>query len=96
MPRHLIAIDASSVSPTPTGSDRYTLSLIRGLSRVDQDHDYVIYARRFSLPDLTGLGDSFRIVEAGPWAPGGRHVWQQAGLALDLMRRRVQIGRAHV
>jgi glycosyltransferase involved in cell wall biosynthesis len=89
MPRHLIAIDASGVSPTPTGADRYTLSLIRALARVDEEHDYVIYARRFSLPDLQGLGDRFRIVEAGPWAPGGRHVWQQAGLALDLMRRRV-------
>ncbi|HLF78719.1 MAG TPA: glycosyltransferase family 1 protein [Dehalococcoidia bacterium] len=91
MPRHLIAIDASGLSPKPTGSDRYTLNLVRALARVDDEHDYVVYARRFSLPDLAGLGSRFRIVEAGPWAPGGRHVWQQAGLALDLMRRRVRL-----
>ncbi len=91
MPRHLIAIDASGLSPQPSGPDRYTLSLIRALSRVDAEHDYVVYACDFSLPELAGLGEHFRLVEAGPWAPGGRRVWQQAGLALDLMRRRASL-----
>jgi glycosyltransferase involved in cell wall biosynthesis len=88
MPRRLIAIDATSVPPLPAGAGRYTLSLIRALARVDFDHDYVIYARSHSLPELSGLGPSFEVVDLGSMSRGRRYLWEQTSLPLDLRRRR--------
>jgi glycosyltransferase involved in cell wall biosynthesis len=92
MATDLIAIDASGASRTPVGADRYALSLIKALPRVDEQHDYLIYARGYNLEELrTSLSDRFRLVETGPWPPGGRRLWLELGLPLDLKRRRVRL-----
>jgi len=85
--RPLIAIDATAVPPRPAGAGRYTLSLIHALSRVDRQHDYVVYARSHSLPELQGLAPAFTVADVGALSRGKRYVWEQTGLPMDLRRR---------
>jgi glycosyltransferase involved in cell wall biosynthesis len=89
--RKTIAIDATAVPPQPAGAGRYTLSLIQALSRVDEAHDYVIYARRHSLSELDGLGPRFQVVDVGPLSRARRYLWEQTSLPADLRRRRVAL-----
>jgi glycosyltransferase involved in cell wall biosynthesis len=87
MPRPLIAFDASSVPAQPAGAGRYSLSLVRALVRVDTEHDYVVYARSHSLPELQDLGPSCTIVDLGQLSRARRYLWEQTSLPLDLRRR---------
>src|SRR5687768_5343622 len=89
--RRLIAIDATSVPPMPAGAGRYTLSLIRALARVDNEHEYVVYARRHSLAELEDLDPAFEVVDLGAMSRGKRYLWEQTSLPLDLRRRRVSL-----
>lgn len=41
-----IAIDASAAAEVPAGRGRYVRELIRGLSQIDADHAFTLYARR--------------------------------------------------
>jgi glycosyltransferase involved in cell wall biosynthesis len=41
-----IAIDARAAAEVPAGRGRYVRELIRGLSRLDADHEYNLYARQ--------------------------------------------------
>jgi glycosyltransferase involved in cell wall biosynthesis len=41
-----IAIDARAAAEVPAGRGRYVRELIRSLTRIDADHEYVLYARR--------------------------------------------------
>jgi glycosyltransferase involved in cell wall biosynthesis len=89
--RPLIAFDASSVPPNPAGAGMYTLNLLRALARVDNGHDYVVYARSHSLAQLEGLPASFEIVDIGQKSRAGRLLWEQAALPLDLRRRKARL-----
>ena len=89
--RPLIAFDASSAPPQPAGAARYTLSLIRALSQVDHDHDYVVYAREHTLPELKGLGSNTTVVNLGALSRARRYFWEQTGLPLDLSKRRARL-----
>lgn len=40
-----IAIDARAAAEVPAGRGRYVRELLRGLSRIDADHEYLLYAR---------------------------------------------------
>jgi glycosyltransferase involved in cell wall biosynthesis len=40
-----IAIDARAAAEVPAGRGRYVRELLRGLARLDADHEYVLYAR---------------------------------------------------
>jgi alpha-1,3-rhamnosyl/mannosyltransferase len=40
-----IALDARAAVEVPAGRGRYVRELIRGLSRIDADHEYLLYAR---------------------------------------------------
>ena len=85
--RALIAFDASSVPPRPAGAGVYSIELIRALSRVDGEHDYLVYARSHALPLLSGLGARVRLVDIGVKSRAARLVWEQVALPLDLRRR---------
>jgi glycosyltransferase involved in cell wall biosynthesis len=87
MARPLIAFDATSAPAQPAGAGRYTISLVKALTRVDQGHDYVIYARQHSLPALADLGPNATVVDAGPLSRARRYAWEQTSLPLDLRRR---------
>jgi glycosyltransferase involved in cell wall biosynthesis len=41
-----IALDARAAAEVPAGRGRYVRELLRGLSRIDADHEYVLYARK--------------------------------------------------
>src|SRR4029077_6164876 len=64
--RPLIAIDATSVPPQPAGAGRYTLNLIHVLTKIDEDHDYGIYARTHTLPELSDLDPRVTVENIGP------------------------------
>jgi glycosyltransferase involved in cell wall biosynthesis len=85
--RPLIAFDATSAPARPAGAGRYTISLIKALTRVDQEHDYLIYAREHSLLAFADLGPNATIVKAGPLSRARRYAWEQTALPLDLRRR---------
>jgi glycosyltransferase involved in cell wall biosynthesis len=88
MPRRpLIAYDASSVPPKPAGAGVYTLRLIEALTRIDHDHDYVVYARTHALRLLRDLGANATVVDIGQKSRTTRLLWEQLRLPLDLKRR---------
>jgi hypothetical protein len=90
--RPLIAFDATSPPPRPAGAGRYTLSLVRALTAVDEEHDYVVYARRHSLPELAGIAnDHVEVVHVGDLSRGRRYAWEQTLLPRDLRRRRARL-----
>jgi glycosyltransferase involved in cell wall biosynthesis len=85
--RRLIAFDASSVPPRPAGAGVYTLQLIRALTRLDSEHEYVVYARSHAVPMLEGLGPRCTVVDIGKKSRAARLLWEQVALPLDLRRR---------
>ena len=86
--RPLIAFDATSVPPQPAGAGRYTLSLARALAQHDVSHDYVVYCRSHSRPQLQDLAnDRVQVVDVGPLSRARRYVWEQTSLPIDLRRR---------
>jgi glycosyltransferase involved in cell wall biosynthesis len=89
--RPLIAFDCSSVPPNPAGAGMYTLNLLRALSRVDRDHDYVVYARSHTLPFLDELPPHFEVRDIGAKSRWLRLLWEQVLLPLDLRRRRARL-----
>jgi glycosyltransferase involved in cell wall biosynthesis len=80
-----IAIDARAAAEVPAGRGRYVRELIAGLARIDDDHEYVLYARqRWSAASLDSRF-RWRIVAA----PGlswplvaGEHMSRHADVAL--------------
>jgi glycosyltransferase involved in cell wall biosynthesis len=60
-----IGIDARNDG---TGVGRYTFSLLRELSRLDHDNEYVLFLNRRRLATYPAPGPNFRLVEADiPW-----------------------------
>lgn len=50
-----LAIDARAAAEVPAGRGRYVRELLRGLSRLDADHEYLLYAReRWDEGELDG------------------------------------------
>jgi glycosyltransferase involved in cell wall biosynthesis len=81
----LIAFDVTMAPAQPTGGSLYALNLARALSKVDSDHDYVIYARSHSLAYLEDIPAT--IVNVGSLPRLRRYVWEQVELPRDLKRR---------
>ncbi len=80
-----IAIDARAAAEVPAGRGRYVRELLRGLSRLDADHEYLLYAR--SRWPEAGLDERFRWTLSA--APGlswpllaGRAMSRSADVAL--------------
>ncbi len=61
-----IAIDARAAAEVPAGRGRYVRELLRGLSRIDADHEYVLYGRERWEDDSLDVRFKWRT----PSAPG--------------------------
>ncbi len=89
--RAIIAFDATSVPANPAGAGTYVLNLARALPEVDAEHEYLVYARRHSLPLLGGLPASCRVVDVGSLSRARRYLWEQTALPLSLRRHGAQL-----
>jgi glycosyltransferase involved in cell wall biosynthesis len=84
-----VAIDATAIPRQMAGAGVYTDSLIRAICRVDNENDYVIFARRGAFADLARPG--FRIVPTPTPNRPARLLWEQCLLPLQLRRRGVDL-----
>lgn len=89
----LIGFDASrAFSAQNTGTENYSLNLLKALAEVDQKNHYRVYLRGFSrgktpyLPNFPNLPNNF---ELRPIAP--TRLWTQIGLALETWRAPVDL-----
>jgi glycosyltransferase involved in cell wall biosynthesis len=69
----------------------YTLNLLRALTRLDQAHDYVVYARSHALRFLGDLPSHCEVKDIGAKSRAMRLFWEQVQLPVDLRRRRARL-----
>lgn len=78
----LIGIDASrATSPQPTGTERYSLELIRHLLALDTSHRYRLYFNRKPSPNLFPSSDQLES-QIMPWP----RLWTHARLSWEMAR----------
>lgn len=79
----LIGIDASrAVVARPTGTENYSVQIIRGLVRVGAGHRFRLYLREPAPPGLLPEGPQVEHVVLGP-----RRLWTHVGLSREMWRR---------
>ncbi|MBV8818949.1 MAG: glycosyltransferase family 4 protein [Acidobacteriaceae bacterium] len=84
-----IVIDARRIHDFGIGT--YIRNLIRNLSKLDRESEYIILTARTGDPEFAGLGDNFTIA---PFNPRPKSVFQQ--LSLPLLLRRFSADVYHV
>lgn len=85
----LIGFDASrAFGKQNTGTENYSLNLLRAISRVDRTNEYVVYLRSVGgkLPKTIKLPQNFRYKIIRP-----SRLWTQAGLALETWKSPVDL-----
>ncbi len=79
----LIGIDASrAVVARPTGTENYSVQIIRGLVRAGAGHRFRLYLREPAPPGLLPDGPQVEHVVLGP-----RRLWTHVGLSREMWRR---------
>ncbi len=86
-----IAFDATSIPRLMAGAGVYTDNLIRALARVDDENEYVIFAKTDSFGDLARERPSFRVVRAGGKSRAMRLVWEQLVLPAQLRAQHIDV-----
>jgi len=79
----LIGIDASrATSARPTGTERYSLQVIRGLVQAGPQHRFRLYLREPAPPGLLPEGPQVEHVVIGP-----HRLWTHLGLSREMVQR---------
>jgi glycosyltransferase involved in cell wall biosynthesis len=89
----LIGFDASrAFGKENTGTENYSLNLLKALAKIDRKNHYRVYLRGFSgdktpnLPNSPNLPDNFQLRPIYP-----NRLWTQIGLALETWRAPVDV-----
>jgi len=83
----LIGIDASKVvKPFKTGTETYTIELLKALSKIDKENDYLLYSPKPLGGKIPALGKNFkeRVI------PFGRF-WSQIRLSVEMMTKKPDV-----
>ncbi len=86
-----IAFDATSIPRLMAGAGVYTDNLIRGLARVDDENEYVVFAKTDAFDGLAREHSSFRVVRGGGKSHATRLVWEQLVLPAQLRAQHIDV-----
>lgn len=82
-----IGIDASRVTkPQLTGTEYYSIELIRAIAQIDQEDDFILYAPKNPMPRLGELGDNFR-AKVIPFPK----LWTHIRLSFEMLRSKPDV-----
>jgi len=80
----LIGIDASRIAkPIRTGTETYTIELVKALSQIDRKNEYILYSPKSIEEQLPGLGANFKFKVL----PFGRF-WTQIRLTREMINHK--------
>jgi glycosyltransferase involved in cell wall biosynthesis len=87
-----IGIDATALPPRPVGAGNYIIELIRGLERLDQAEEFVVFAQPHGR-ELIGVAPrpGFEWAMVPKRSPQRRLVWEQAAFPRMLARTRLDL-----
>ncbi len=85
------AIDATSIPRLMAGAAVYTDNLIRAVATLDQENEYVIFAKDDSFDDLRRDKPPFRTVHVPARSRPVRLMWEQFVLPAQLRRHRIGV-----
>jgi glycosyltransferase involved in cell wall biosynthesis len=86
-----IAFDATSIPRLMAGAGVYTDNLIRALARVDDENEYVVFARGGGFDGLARERPSFRVVRVGARFRAARLAWEQLVLPVQLRAQAIDV-----
>lgn len=88
-----IAIDATAIPEQLTGAGHYVVNLIRALSSLDSEHEWIVFAQPHLLSALTPVVHRLRMIPTRPMPPPIRLLWEQT--ALPVWTRRLNVDVLH-
>jgi glycosyltransferase involved in cell wall biosynthesis len=86
-----IAIDATAIPRLMAGAGVYTYQLVRALTALEADHDYVVFARSDTFDELARQRPRLRVVQVRAPSRAERLLWEQLILPGQLRRLRIDV-----
>jgi glycosyltransferase involved in cell wall biosynthesis len=87
-----IGIDATALPPRPVGAGNYIIQLIRSISDLETEHEFIVFAQESgaALLDIQER-DCFHLVVSPDQSPGRRLVWEQVSFPGLIRRERIDL-----
>ncbi|MGD0765406.1 MAG: glycosyltransferase [Dehalococcoidia bacterium] len=86
-----IAFDATSIPRLMAGAGVYTYNLVRALAAVDEENEYVVFARDGAFDDLQRAHPDFQVARVSARSRPARLLWEQLLLPAKLKVRAIDV-----